>query len=203
MELGSPDFLQRLELLLDSNHRAAIVHESDVASGFWATCKALERSCYRGTDMEAARVTTRELFMRVGGYDESVSTGEDFFITKLYERETQIASDERIFVWHHIGQRSLGSLLSKKVAYGRSAKAYLRRAKTVGAGTEGSIVWTSLAAYFKHWRLIYKHPFQYLGIYVLRSMEFMAIELGILFGTLLPRESWSRTGPPEAQDYDP
>src|SRR5713226_422324 len=80
MELETPDFLSNLEALIDHQHQAAIIHEHDVASGFWATCKAVERSCYFDTDMEAARAVTSELFSRVGGYDESISSGEDFFI---------------------------------------------------------------------------------------------------------------------------
>jgi glycosyltransferase involved in cell wall biosynthesis len=179
MELGSIDLLERLEALIDSNHRAGIIHESDVASGFWSNCKALERSCYRGTLLEAARVVTRELFTEVGGYDEEISSGEDFFITRLYERETQVVTSDALWLRHHAEGSSLGSLLRKKFAYGRTAKVYLRKARRVGAPSEASIVRASLRAYSTNWRLLFSRPMQYLCVFPLRAMEFIAVRVGM------------------------
>jgi glycosyltransferase involved in cell wall biosynthesis len=182
MELGSPDLLERLAKLLDADHKAAIIQELDVADGFWARCKALERHCYRGTEIEAARAVTRELFDRVGGYDEEVSSGEDFYITRLYERETQIARDPSLVLRHHIGRHSLGSLLRKKVAYGRSARTYVKKARGVGARSAPSIVRDSLRAYLRNWRLLFAAPGQYLGIFPLRAMELAALQIGMWLG---------------------
>ncbi len=183
MELGSSDFLRRLETLIDTSHRAVVIHESDVASGFWARCKALERSCYRGTDMEGARAVTRELFARVGGYDEEISSGEDFFITRLFERQTEVTSDPSLLLLHHVGRCSLRSILSKKFAYGRTAHTYLIKARGVGARSGASIVRSSARAYLRNWRLLAKQPAHYLCIFPLRAMELVAVHLGMLFGS--------------------
>ncbi len=182
MELATPDFLDRLARLLDADHRAAIIQECDVATGFWTKCKALERRCYRGTEMEAARAVSRDLFLQVGGYDEKISSGEDFFITRLYERETKVARDPSLVVRHHIGRYSLGSLLRKKVAYGRSAKTYLVQAPRIGARSATSIIGSSLRAYLKNWRLLGAAPAHYLCIFPLRATEWMAVQLGIWLG---------------------
>lgn len=185
MELGSIDFLRKLEALIDTSHRAAVIYELDVASGFWARCKALERSCYRGTQMEAARASTRELFVKVGGYDEAISSGEDFFITRLFEQHTNLARDESLLLRHHVGRGSLRSMLRKKFAYGRTANTYLSKAREVGAKSGPSIAWSSLRAYLRNWRLLGRQPAHYLGIFPLRAMELAAIRLGMWVGPRL------------------
>jgi hypothetical protein len=182
MELDSPDFLRRLKALIDSRHQAAIIHERDVAIGFWATCKAVERSCYYDTDMEAARAVTAELFAMVGSYDEYISSGEDFFITRLFARHTQIARNESLTLLHHIGRRSLRSMLRKKFSYGRTARTYLDQARKVGAPSAPSIAGISLLAYLRNWRLLGKQPAAYLCVLPLRAMEFGAVLFGMWVG---------------------
>lgn len=181
MELPTTDFLADLIRLFDDRHRAVIIHERDIAVGFWSKCKALERSCYEGTGMEAARAVTRELFTLVGGYDEDVASGEDFFITRLYEQHTSLASDASIVVFHHTGAQSLRAMLRKKYSYGRTANIYLAKAPTIGARSAKAIASASLAAYIANWRLLLSHPFEYLGIFPLRAMELIAVWCGMHF----------------------
>jgi glycosyltransferase involved in cell wall biosynthesis len=189
MELGSTKFLERLETLIDAKHQAAVVREADVATGFWPKCKALERSCYYGTEMEAARAVTRDLFRRVGGYDRAVSSGEDYFVTRLYQRETKIIRDDSLLLLHHTGRYSLMSLLKKKYLYGRTARIYLQRADAVGGRSGFAIVRSSLGAYIKNWRLMLEHPILYICIYPLRLMEFTAMQLGMWFASKVPAQS--------------
>ena len=188
MQLGSSNFLAKLAGIIDRDHRAAIIHERDVASGFWANCKALERSCYRGTGMEAARAVSRDLFNQVGGYDADVSSGEDFYVTGLYRRETRLASDNEVWVWHHTGNYTLASSLRKKFSYGRTAAIYIHRAGAVSAPSATAIARESMAAYIRNWRLILKHPANYIGIFPMRALESIAVLLGMLRG---PRDSSS------------
>lgn len=182
MELDSPDFLRRLKALIDSRHQAAVIHERDVPIGFWATCKAVERSCYYDTDMESARAVTSELFAMVGGYDERISSGEDFFITRLFALHTQVARNESLALLHHIGRLSLRSMLRKKFSYGRTASAYLDQARKFGAHSAPAIAGSSLRAYLRNWRLLGKQPAAYLCVLPLRAMEFSAVLLGMWVG---------------------
>jgi glycosyltransferase involved in cell wall biosynthesis len=188
MELGSTDFLMLLKGLIDFDHRAAVIPESDEADGFWAQCKALERSCYRGTSMESARAVTRDLFFRIGGYDEEISSGEDFYVTEMYARETQLATAPSLFLRHYVGHQSLRSLVSKKFAYGRTASTYLHKARKSGGRRASSIMWSSLRAYLRNWRLLGRRPAHYLCIFPLRALEVTAMQLGMWFGprTALP-----------------
>jgi hypothetical protein len=194
MELGSPDFLEKLEPLIDTRHQAVVIREADVADGFWPRCKALERSCYYGTGMEAARAVTRELFERIGGYDQEVSSGEDYFVTRLYERETQLIRSDSLLLLHHTGRYSLMSLLRKKYVYGSTAQTYLRKASAVQGRSAAAIMRSSLGAYLRNWRLLLKHPALYLCIFLLRAMEFGAMRLGMRFGLRARRAPVPRSG---------
>jgi glycosyltransferase involved in cell wall biosynthesis len=178
MELGSSSVLSKLESVIDTRHQAAILLEQDVASSFWSKCKALERFCYRGTEMEGARAATRELFEKVGGYDEDISSGEDFVITRFYQRHTHIVRHEDLVVRHHIRNMSLWQMLRKKFAYGKTAQAYLRRARESGSASATDIVRICLSAYVRNWRLAFRHPLLYGCIFALRALELVSIKLG-------------------------
>ena len=182
MELPSSTFLQRLVGLIDGGHQAAVIHELDVATGFWNKCKALERRCYWNSPIESARAVTRSLFEKVGGYDESISSGEDFYISALYRLETSIARDNDLVLLHHTGRTSLRSLLSKKFRYGKSAGTYLRKARQAGAVSGATLAFASFIAYLANVRLLTHDPIHYCCIFPLRFMEFIAIRLGIWVG---------------------
>ncbi|RJQ27608.1 glycosyltransferase family 2 protein, partial [Candidatus Parcubacteria bacterium] len=78
--------LSEIVKLISERYDVLIVHEKDITKGFWSKCKAFERRCYWGDDkIESARVVKRSLFEQVGGYDENVSSGEDFNIHKKYK----------------------------------------------------------------------------------------------------------------------
>lgn len=186
MELGSDDFLQKLEGYINPVSEAAIIREVDVrTTGFWARCKSAERSCYFGTRMEGARAVTRNLFTIVGGYDDQISSGEDWYITRLYERHTIVARPESIVLLHNIGRLPLLSLLQKKFAYGRTASLYLRKSALIGV-TASTVAKDSFRAYARSWRVVCQDPFAYIGVLPMRAMELTAVRLGMLYGHRRP-----------------
>jgi hypothetical protein len=187
MEMASPDFLERLAGLFDADHQAAVVEEVDSAEGFWGKCKALERSCYPGSGLEAARAVTAELFSAVGGYSEEITTGEDLFITRQYEHLTKVRRANGLHIKHNLGRPSLRSMLRKKISYGTAAHGYLRKAREVGAPSAASIIWASVMAYVRNWRLIVSDPFHYLAIAPLRVAELFATLIGMFVRYADPR----------------
>jgi glycosyltransferase involved in cell wall biosynthesis len=58
---------------------AVIVPEVSFGDGFWAQCKRLERSCLRRRRRHRGRpLYTRDLFVRLNGFDELLRAGEDW-----------------------------------------------------------------------------------------------------------------------------
>ena len=186
MELASDNFLTKLEQLIDPEHQAAVLHEEDRASGFWGECKALERSLYIGSSVEAARAVSRTLFSAVGGYDEATSSGEDFLVSARYERFTKLASDPGLILYHHLGALRLRTLLKKKFAYGRTVGLYLRQAKQAGGRSAFKVAADSMRAYVTNWRIAVRHPILYLAIGPMRVLEFGAVTVGALIAGWTP-----------------
>jgi len=177
MELPDRHFLERLVRAFDNWHRAVVIHESDIASGFWSRCKALERRCYLDSPLEAARAVTREFFLEVGGYDDEIVSGEDLHLSVRYQRVTRLRSAGDLYLWHHTGAPSLGRLLMKKYRYGMGAVAFARRA---GAFGPRFIVRESMRAYLRNISYLKRDPLHFVGMIWLRLLEYVAVQLGML-----------------------
>lgn len=179
MEL-SPELINEAVIKLgDQSIAALIVHEKDIAENFWARCKAIERRCYWGNDkIESARVVRRTVFEKIGGYDEKISSGEDFDIHRRYKRLGGVGFCEKK-VQHRLGSPSFTRLVWKKYQYGKTAKEYFKKNQESGA----SLLFEQLKCYLKNYRLFLRHPLLGFGSLTLKSCEFLAGGLGSIFGT--------------------
>ena len=196
MELPDAGFLERLMALFDDGHQSVVVHERDVATGFWSRAKAIERLSYWGSPVEAARACTRELFTEVGGYDESISSGEDFWIADRYAQHTEVASADDVWILHHTGRTPLRRLLRKKFDYGRTARTYLDRGRATERGRPLSYVVTCLRAYGRRPEALLRDPLHFGGMLLLRALELTAVGTGMAVERLTAGRSGRR--PPAA-----
>jgi glycosyltransferase involved in cell wall biosynthesis len=180
MELAGPHFLERLVGLIDDTHQAAVIHEVDIAYGFWTKCKALERSCYWNTEVEAARAMTKSLFDKVGGYHDEISSGEDFYLSKKCQLKTNLIKDSSLFLFHHTAAASLLTLLKKKFSYGKTAGSYIRISRGSGMDSRQRMTMRYLRAYIANSRLLVRDPTHFSALLPLRLMEVTAVCLGML-----------------------
>jgi glycosyltransferase involved in cell wall biosynthesis len=160
---------------------AVIVPEESFGVGFWARCKALERSCYVGdASIEAARFFTREIFERVGGYDIALMGSEDW---DLHERARQ--ADARVSrtaakIWHDEGRLELDELLAKKFSYGKTLGRYRRKHPALAR----SQLRLFRPAFFRHRARLLRSPFLTSGILVMKSGEAAAGAAGLIAATI-------------------
>src|SRR5947207_8592786 len=96
--------------------------------------------------MEGARAVTRELFDAVGGLNETISSGEDLFVTAAYRKQAKVIRPN-LFVRHHLGHYSFAALMKKKFSYGRTAREYLRRSGAIGAPSAWGFIIRALKSY--------------------------------------------------------
>ena len=90
MEL-SPTVVEEAVILVIENPdiKAVCIPERSFGDNFWAQCKALERDCYLDDhEVTATRFFERGVFLRVGGYDETLHAAEDW---DLSQRMGQVA----------------------------------------------------------------------------------------------------------------
>jgi glycosyltransferase involved in cell wall biosynthesis len=163
---------------------AIVVPEESFGEGFWARCKALERSCYvEDSSIEAARFFTRDLFERIGGYDETLVGTEDW---DLQERVNQASVRvERTEAWisHDEGRLELGALMAKKFRYGKTLGRYRRKHRAL-ARTQFRLV---RPAFLRHRRRLLRSPLLTSGMVVMKTAEAGAGIAGLVAATMQRR----------------
>jgi glycosyltransferase involved in cell wall biosynthesis len=159
----------------DAATKGIIIPERSVGEGFWARCKALERSCYVGDDsIEAARFFDRAAFDAVGGYDETLTAAEDW---DLSQRVAQIGSLGRInaYITHLEGRLTLQETMRSKFYYGRTLGRYVRKQP----GKAVRQLQLVRPAFVRHWRWLLAHPVLTAGMVVMKTCEFAAGGAGL------------------------
>jgi glycosyltransferase involved in cell wall biosynthesis len=158
--------------------RALIIPEESFGEGFWAQCKRLERSFYVGNDaIEAARFFKKRLYEQVGGYNELMTGGEDWDLTR---RARELTSVERIdaFIRHNEGRPHFLRTTRKMYYYAQHAAAYFAENPTNSALTDKSGPLSRYKLFFSQPFKLFKHPLTSLGMLTLKTAEYIAGGLG-------------------------
>ena len=156
---------------------AVIIPETSVGVGFWARCRALERSCYSGDDSaESARFFTRDSFAAAGGYDEDLTALEDW---DLSQRIAGRASVPRISatILHDEGRLRLWGAAAKKRYYGASFRRLVRKH---GGRAMVRANFVARPAFFRNWRRLATGGAETPGMFLLKSVELVAAASGAL-----------------------
>ncbi|MGH7157588.1 MAG: glycosyltransferase family 2 protein [Candidatus Saccharimonadales bacterium] len=161
--------------------RGVIIPEESFGVGFWAACKRLERSFYTGNNaIEAARFFTRKTFREVGGYDESLVSGEDW---DLSTRVRALGKIERIksFIRHNEGRLKLSQSLRKKFYYAQKARAFLRKQTAAQRMQSGAGPFARYRLFLSRPKKLLRKPFVGIGLLVMKAFEFGFGGLGYIF----------------------
>lgn len=173
-----------LNLSLKNNEKPGeiIIPEQSFGKGFWAKTKALEREINKSQSyFEAARFIPKEIFDKMGGFDESLTGPEDW---ELPQRIAQLYPVYRIKdkIYHNEGNLSLLTLFRKKYYYGLSVDKYLKKRKIPIISP--TTVYFLRVAFYKNWRLLLKNPFISLGMILMLLVEMIAGGSGFLVGKI-------------------
>ncbi|HSX43247.1 MAG TPA: glycosyltransferase [Candidatus Saccharimonadales bacterium] len=158
--------------------RALIIPEESFGKGFWAQCKRLERSFYVGVDtIEAARFFDKELYQQVGGYDETLTGGEDWDLTRRIRLHTQIGRIHE-FIRHNEGRPHFMRTVRKMYYYGQHAAEYFSKNPTNSALTDQSGPLARYKLFFSKPYRLFKNPAIGVGMLVLKTSEYASGALG-------------------------
>jgi len=165
---------------------AVIIPEVSVGEGFWAACKALERSCYVGDDtIEAARFFKRDAFLLYGGYDEELTGPEDWDLPARMRRDAAtIGRAEGVAIVHDEGRLRLSELLRKKFYYGKTLDRYMRRHTSLALRQSSFI----RPAFVRHRHRLFRRPLHASGMLLMKAAELSAGAAGLIAARLV-RES--------------
>ncbi len=161
---------------------ALILPEDSFGEGIWASAKNLERRCYWGDDtVEAPRFFKKEVWLSVGGLDESLGGGGDDWdiYQKLKDKKFRVGRTHAI-VRHNEGKLELFKLLKKRFMYGRDSVKYISKRPKAGVKNYFPI----RAAYIRNWRLFVNRPKDTLAFIVMRSAEYTSGFCGVVFSAI-------------------
>ena len=157
---------------------AIIIPEESFGRGFWAQCKRLERSFYVGQDtIEAARFFNRQLYEQLGGYDEGLTGGEDWDLTRRARRLTSIGRVAS-FIRHNEGRPRFTRTVRKMYYYSHAAAAFFGCNPGGTPLTDPSGPLARYKLFFSRPGRLFRNPLLGLGMLTLKTAEYAAGGLG-------------------------
>jgi len=187
MVLSRQVVAQCVKTIETGKNSGIIVPEESYGDGFWAQCKRLERTFYVGLPwMEAARFFTKDTYVKVGGYNETMISGEDW---DLSQRVQKIGGVSRIsaYVYHNEGRLRLLETLRKKYYYASKLQNY----KSSNYDSPQLKMQTSVARryllFLSQPKKLFANPAYGAGMLLMKTLEFsMALLSSLSFGKKYP-----------------
>lgn len=164
------------------------IPEDSVWEWLFVLIRAFERSFYQDTRIESARFFRLADVRAVGGFEEDLIFFEESLLPQKIESILHKSTHHRVddLIHHHEDSISLWSWLSKKYYYGKSLDAYLRKVKEIGITTTADVQIGIMQRYmiFLSDSRFYTRPILALWVLVLKTMEFWAGAMGLVYSKL-------------------
>ncbi len=177
MYLGKKVIEECVNLSKTSAVKAVIIPEQSQGKGFWAKCRTLEKRCYIGdSKIEAARFFNKEIFLKVGGWDEKMISGEDWDLTRRVSNQYTIGRINS-YILHNEGNLSLWKVAKKKFYYASKSSRYLKK---YPLKITDIIFFVIRPAYIRNWKILIEDPIHLIGLIVLKFTELVAGAVGFL-----------------------
>lgn len=155
-----------------------IIPEESFGEGFWAKCKALERSFYVGVDwIEAARFFRKQIFNEFKGFDTNLISGEDWDLNQRIKSKYKISRIES-FIKHNEGKLKLIFLLKKKMYYGTKLSNYASKEENRKDFKNQSSIVKRYKLFFSDPKRLFSNPIIGMGMLFMKTSEFTAVGLG-------------------------
>lgn len=166
-------------ITLSNRADAIIIPEESVGIGIWASAKNLERRCYwNDNTVECPRFFKKTTWDDIGGLDESLGAGGDDL--DLHQKTLEhgfTVERTKSMVIHNEGHLTLTKLFKKRFLYGKDTlKYFIKRPK------KGFISFFPIhMSYLRNWRSFANRPIDTIFFIIMRSTEYIAGLLGILY----------------------
>jgi hypothetical protein len=144
---------------------------------FWAKVRKLERDCYAGDELHvAARFFKKEVFVKAGGFNESMVAAEDYDLhNRLLRHGFRIGRIESKEI--HVGEpRNLLEVARKHYYYGKTVKRFLDGNREKGIRQISPL----RSAFVKNRRDFAKNPLLTVGFVVYQVVRYFSSGLGYL-----------------------
>lgn len=164
----------------DSTVSGVIIPEESFGQGFWARCKRLERSFYVGVEwIEAARFFKRSTYVALGGYDETMVSGEDWDLSRRAAAQGQLAHVTPL-IHHNEGRLHLWRTLKKKAYYAAQARNYFAKNPVGPKLTAQAGPLQRYKLFFSRPERLAREPLTAAGMLFMKTCEFASGALGYM-----------------------
>ncbi|MBO3802046.1 MAG: glycosyltransferase family 2 protein [Candidatus Brockarchaeota archaeon] len=149
---------------------------------FWQKVKGLERTMYIGDNsIESARFFRRDVFLNIGGYDESLLFGGDDYdfqrrLNLSGYRTGRIKSVE----WHLDEPDSLSKVFIKTLYYAITVRNYVKKHK----GYALKQLMPIRLSFLRNYKLLLKNPLLFIGFLVFKYVQYTAAIMGTILSLL-------------------
>lgn len=150
---------------------ALYIPERIIGEGFWAKVRNFERSFYNATVIDCVRFIRKDKFLKVGGFDLSLTGPEDWDFDRRIKEVGKVDIID-VPLYHNEGEFNIRKYLKKKGYYSRFFNRYIQKWGRNDSITRKQLgPWYRLFGVFvenKKWRRLLRHPLLTLGMYLLR-----------------------------------
>ncbi len=174
----------------NKSFRALVIPEVSFGDGFWAKCKALERSFYIGIPwIEGARFFDKKLFSEIGGYNENNTGTEDYDLPqRIREKHGDlIMGRAKEVIYHNEGYISLIKTCKKKFYYAQKLNVYRSVKANEKVFKKQASILNRYQLFFSDPIKLFKNPVVGIGMLYMKTCEFAFGGAGYLYGALLKK----------------
>jgi glycosyltransferase involved in cell wall biosynthesis len=176
------------EIGRDPSIQGIVIPEESFGEGWWARCKRLERSFYVGVDwMEAARFFGKRAYEQVGGYNESMVSGEDWDLSQRIGGLGKIGKIDN-YIRHNEGKISLLKTIGKKYYYAQEFARYVNMNQSEKNLAKQTGIVSRYGLFFSNPGRLFRNPLLGLGMLFMKTCEFGVGGAGYLIGKLRAHE---------------
>lgn len=160
------------------------IPEESLGEGFWAQCKMLERKLnLKARWLDAARFFECKTFIKNGGYDEALISGEDWDLSQRIEEKGEIVRINEL-IYHNEGELTLIKTIGKKFYYAKKIGKYLAKRQNKSAIKKQRSIVERYAIYFSQPSVLFRNPLTGFGMLFMKTCEFAAGAMGITISML-------------------
>ena len=161
-------------LVINGRLDALYIPEIVVGKGLFGKIRNFERSFYNGTCIDAVRIVRKNLFLKVGGFDEkNIGFGfDDWDFNKKIRKIGGKIGITKSKIYHHEENMTIGGYLNKKEKYAATAESYIQKWSRGDPDIQKQFgFWYRYFGIFLEngkWKKLLKHPILTGGMYFLR-----------------------------------
>jgi glycosyltransferase involved in cell wall biosynthesis len=164
---------------VDAGVDAAVISEITVGSGYWANVRKLERASYFGDSLyEAARLFRKSSFLKLGGYDLTLTGLEDYDIQARIEEARFNVTHLGAPILHHEEAFNVKDHLMKKYYYASKSRVYLSKYPRRSIAQFFPLRRT----YLKRESPVLHDPSAFVGVIFLKVAEVLVASFAVILG---------------------